>query len=279
MILFYLLICAAGILISVSILFHSRRVSHDRRIIEHTEVIDGKKNITAIDYHSLIVSNSPYLTVLRKIDNDLLMKMKIVGVILIFMLVTNWLSGSDFSLRALSLTTLILFVLVIVIPSLLLGPGIKRKAKEMMDVLPYFIELVAVCIQSGMTVESALKFVSERFWHLNPDLSALMGLLVKRAEIGGLEESLHELYNSMEMTELRMFCSTLQQSVHYGTSLYEHLMDLSLDIRDLQLLNTEEKIGSLSAKMSIPLIIFIMFPITVLIAAPGILRIVKNGLF
>ncbi|WP_375139772.1 hypothetical protein, partial [[Pantoea] beijingensis] len=93
MILFYLLICAAGILISVSILFHSRRVSHDRRIIEHTEVIDGKKNITAIDYHSLIVSNSPYLTVLRKIDNDLLMKMKIVGVILIFMLVTNWLSG------------------------------------------------------------------------------------------------------------------------------------------------------------------------------------------
>ena len=124
-----------------------------------------------------------------------------------------------------------------------------------------------------------MKYIGERFGHLDANLSNLILLVVKKAEVSGLEESLNELYRSIDLTEMRMFTATLQQSVHYGTSLYENLMELSKDIRELQLLVTEEKIGSLSAKMSVPLILFIMFPITILIAAPGILRILKNGFF
>ncbi|HDR1493492.1 TPA: type II secretion system F family protein, partial [Pasteurella multocida] len=48
------------------------------------------------------------------------------------------------------------------------------------------------------------------------------------------------------------------------------------DIREIQLLIIEEKLGTLSAKMSIPLILFIMFPIIILILAPGIMRVFPN---
>ncbi|MDN6450023.1 MAG: type II secretion system F family protein, partial [Enterobacterales bacterium] len=142
-----------------------------------------------------------------------------------------------------------------------------------------FVDLIAVCVQAGMTVESSVKFIAERSDDLDKNLADLMSHLVRRAEVSGLEEGLMDLYRSMDMTEMRMFCATLQQSVHYGTSLYENLMELSKDIRDMQLLSSEEKIGKLSAKMSVPLILFIMFPITILIAAPGILRIMQNAHF
>ncbi|MEC8483612.1 MAG: type II secretion system F family protein, partial [Pseudomonadota bacterium] len=51
--------------------------------------------------------------------------------------------------------------------------------------------------------------------------------------------------------------------------------NLSSEIRAVQMLSIEEKIGKLAAKMSVPLILFIMFPIVILIAAPGVMRMIN----
>ncbi|NOI26317.1 hypothetical protein F0243_24565 [Vibrio mediterranei] len=57
-----------------------------------------------------------------------------------------------------------------------------------------------------------------------------------------------------------------------GSSIYDILIDLAEDIRATSNLELEEKIGKLSAKMSIPLILLIMMPIVILIIAPGLMR-------
>ena len=87
---------------------------------------------------------------------------------------------------------------------------------------------------------------------------------------------MQDLAISLPTTEIRMFCTVLQQSLNFGSSIYPQLIQLSSDIRELQLLAIEEKLGTLSAKMSIPLIIFIMFPIIILILAPGVMRAFPN---
>ena len=43
-------------------------------------------------------------------------------------------------------------------------------------------------------------------------------------------------------------------------------------MRKSQVLSIEEKIGKLAAQMSVPLILFIMFPIVILILAPGMMQ-------
>jgi Flp pilus assembly protein TadB len=93
----------------------------------------------------------------------------------------------------------------------------------------------------------------------------------------GLEQALEELYQRVPSNEMRSFVMTLNQSLQYGTSIYGVLTTLSADIREVQLLQVEEKIGQLAAKMSIPLIVFIMVPIVILIAAPGIMRMLANA--
>lgn len=261
------------------LLIRQQKMLRERRIIERQQNSSDNKVLVRIDYVALIVKNNRLLTVLDGLDKRLDLKLRIFAGAVLFLLALKMVGVLPLSSRAMGMTSLLVMVAIIVLPVLFIKPLIHSKVKQMMDSLPYFIDLVAVCVQSGMTVESSLKYIGERFSHLDENLSSLILQVVKRAEVSGLEEALHELYRSMNMTEIRMFTSTLQQSVHYGTSLYENLMELSKDIRELQLLITEENIGKLSARMSVPLILFIMLPITVLIVAPGILRIMKNGLF
>ncbi|WP_186375085.1 type II secretion system F family protein, partial [Yersinia similis] len=101
--------------------------------------------------------------------------------------------------------------------------------------------------------------------------------LVKKIEVNGLEAGLTNLQKELPSREVSMLCVTLQQSLRYGSSIYEYLMELSSEMRELQLLKTEEIIGKLSAKMSIPLVLFFMFPVVIIIAAPGVMRVMSQG--
>ncbi|MFS7242158.1 type II secretion system F family protein [Serratia proteamaculans] len=274
----YSFIFIFGVYLIAVTLIQQQKVMRQKKIIEHTTDETGKKMMAKIDYRALIIHNDRWLRFLDNLDKKLEIKLRICFCMGLLMLALKLVGIFPVSMRALAMLLLLVFVLIIIVPGLLLKPAITTRIKRMLDALPYFIDLIAVCVQSGMTVESALKYIGERFDDMDCNLASLIKLVVKKAEVSGLEDSLAELYRSMDMTEMRMFCATLQQSVHYGTSLYENLMELSKDIRELQLLITEEKIGKLSAKMSVPLILFIMFPITVLIAAPGILRIMKHAM-
>ncbi|ANC42328.1 type II secretion system F family protein [Hafnia alvei] len=275
----YLTMLLLGILLVLLAIRQQQHWKKQRDIIEPKKEGKQQNQFSTIDYRALIISNSPWLTFLNELEKSLPLKARICGAIGGVLLVLTVIGVLSISMKALAMIMLFVFMIVLVLPAMMLNPAINTRIKLMMDALPYFVDLIAVCVQAGMTVESSVKFIAERSDDLDKNLADLMSHLVRRAEVSGLEEGLMDLYRSMDMTEMRMFCATLQQSVHYGTSLYENLMELSKDIRDMQLLSSEEKIGKLSAKMSVPLILFIMFPITILIAAPGILRIMQNAHF
>lgn len=275
----YLTMLLLGILLVLMAIRQQQHWKKQRDIIEPKKEGKQQNQFSTIDYRALLISNSPWLTFLNELEKSLPLKARICGAIGGVLLVLTVIGVLSISMKALAMIMLFVFMIVLVLPAMLLNPAINTRIKLMMDALPYFVDLIAVCVQAGMTVESSVKFIAERSDDLDKNLADLMSHLVRRAEVSGLEEGLMDLYRSMDMTEMRMFCATLQQSVHYGTSLYENLMELSKDIRDMQLLSSEEKIGKLSAKMSVPLILFIMFPITILIAAPGILRIMQNAHF
>ena len=166
-----------------------------------------------------------------------------------------------------------IFIGIIIVPGFLTGFVLKSKTKKIMNDLTSFIDLVAVNVQTGVSIEAALKQVATDFKKLNPDLSYVMLRVIRKSELTGMSQALQDLSISLPTTEIRMFCTVMQQSLNFGSSIYDQLIQLSSDIRELQLLTIEEKLGTLSAKMSVPLILFIMFPIIILILAPGVLRV------
>jgi len=163
-------------------------------------------------------------------------------------------------------------VMTIVVPDMYLNIRANNIRRKLSNQLPYLLDLMGMCVQTGMTVESAMTYLAQEMIGFDVDMALMLKRTNERAQIVGLDQAIKELYNRVPTPEFRSFVMTLSQSLKYGSSIYTVLTTLAMDIREVQMLNLEEKIGKLSAKMSIPLIIFIMFPIVILITAPGIMR-------
>ncbi|WP_067222480.1 type II secretion system F family protein [Marinomonas gallaica] len=167
-------------------------------------------------------------------------------------------------------------VVVLIIPDAYLSSKAKSLRVKISNKLPYMIDLLAVCVQTGMTIEASMSYLSKEMMSFDKDLGHMLNKTNDRIQIIGIEQALVELHTRVPTNEMRSFVMTLNQSLQYGTSIYTVLTTLSSEIREVQMLGLEEKIGQLSAKMSVPLILFVMFPIVILIAAPGIMR-MMNG--
>ena len=275
-IIFYLALIICGIAFLLIQVRERKQFHQVKRVIENEDIDLEVKRTPVAEYEVLIESNSQAINFFTQLDKNVNYKLMIVGGVGVLLFLLNLLGLFSMAMDVGAIILTLVLVAVIVLPALIRKYMINAKTRTMMNDIPYFIDLVAVCIQAGMTIESSLKYVADHFGDINPDLAKTLDRMVRRAEVKGLESALKELYYTLPTLEIKMFCTALQQSVYFGTSVYEQLMDLSKDIRDLQLLSTEEKVGNLSAKMSIPLILFVMFPIVILIAAPGLLRILSN---
>ncbi|EBS3610831.1 TPA: type II secretion system F family protein [Salmonella enterica] len=217
---------------------------------------------------SLLRSNKiVYLS--SKIDKNIALKLLIVTGAYLAFLVSAFLWHFSLSKEFLILTFIILLCLVILIPDRIKKSVVNSKIKKISEDMPFIIDTMAVCVQSGMTIENALKYIAENTQQINPEIAMLFDRIVKKTNINGVHDALNELTNDVPSAEVNMFCSALQQSVNYGTSLYNVLITLSQEMREMQLLKVEEKVSSLSAKMTLPMMFFIMFPLLVIVAGPG----------
>ena len=242
------------------------------RFSEVNEADAANKNKTKqqIELELLLINNNPLLKVLGIIDKNI--KLKLALMVLVFF-VYYLFFGRDTDGFSLVISCVLIFIGIIIVPGFLTSFVLKSKTKKIMNDLTSFIDLVAVNVQTGVSIEAALKQVATDFKKLNPDLSYVMLRVIRKSELTGMSQALQDLSISLPTTEIRVFCTVMQQSLNFGSSIYDQLIQLSSDIRELQLLTIEEKLGTLSAKMSVPLILFIMFPIIILILAPGVLRV------
>lgn len=170
----------------------------------------------------------------------------------------------------------IALIVLLIMPDMLLNLRKKAIIYKVSNQLPYMLDMMSVCIQTGMTMEAALGYLSVELKSFDKFLCYYIKKTSDTAKIKGLEKALNDLSEQVPTPEVRSFALTLIQNLQYGTSIANVLSDLAEDMRKSQVLSIEEKIGKLAAQMSVPLILFIMFPIVILILAPGMMQMTLN---
>ncbi len=206
------------------------------------------------------------------LDKNIMVKAIFIGGFSISLLILNEIGIINISASILCLIIILVMILTILLPDRLKKGAINAGIKRISNDLPFIIDMMAICIQSGMTVEKSLRYLADNTSNINKDIAGLLDRTMLKADVSGIAAALDLLYEEVPSVEIRMFCSTLQQSIKYGSSMYEQLLELSKEIREMQLLKAEEHISSLAAKMTIPMIAFIMLPILVMVAGPGMIR-------
>lgn len=197
-------------------------------------------------------------------------KLAVLAVLSVLVLMTDMTASNKL------VTVLVSLVAVIVVPDMLLQLRRKVLIGKTSAQLPYLLDMMSVCVQTGMTIEAALIYLGKELAEFDSDLCYQVKRTSDSAKIHGLEKALNDLSDRIPTPAVRSFVLTIIQNLQYGTSVAQVLSDLAEDMRKVQILTVEEKVGKLSAKMSIPLILFIMFPIVILILAPGIMQMSIN---
>lgn len=190
--------------------------------------------------------------------------------LLLIVLYTVYLLWLNLTPMSLALYGCVGILTIVVLPDLMLNLRKKIVIKRISKNLPYLLDMMAVCVQTGMTIEASFAYLAKELQGFDRNLCYQVKMTADSGKIKGIERALNDLSNRLPAPEVSSFVLTIIQNIQYGSSVANILADLAEDMRKMQLLNIEEKMGKLSAKMSIPLILLIMFPIVILILAPGV---------
>lgn len=162
--------------------------------------------------------------------------------------------------------------------SLYLKNAKQKRAKKLLRSFPEGLDLLLVCIESGLGLDAALGRVCMEMKESHPELS--QELERTRIELTVMSDRAQALQNLSDRTQIIPFKSlvaSLIQTEKFGTSLTETLRVLSEDQRVSRLLDAENRAARIPVLITIPLIFCIMPAFMIVILGPPIVRVVEQG--
>lgn len=159
------------------------------------------------------------------------------------------------------------------LPMMLVRRSIGRRNKAVSAGLPDALELLAVCVEAGLSLENGLQRVAAELKRSQPELGD--ELSITWAEINILPDRGQALVNFSErvnIASVRAVVTTLSQTLRYGTPLARSLRVVATEVRNDQLTAMEEKANRLPALMTIPVMVLIMPTVFLIIGGPPALK-------
>lgn len=142
---------------------------------------------------------------------------------------------------------------------------------------PDALDLLLVCVESGLALDAALARVCRELRHVHPEITNELNKT--RLELTMLNDREKALLNLGDRTDLVCFKSliaALLQSEKFGTSLVETLRVLSDDYRQTRMMMAEEVAGKLPTKISVVSIPLLLLALIILITGPAVLKIMSG---
>jgi tight adherence protein C len=162
-------------------------------------------------------------------------------------------------------------------PTLFLSNKVTKRREAILRAWPDALDLLLICVESGMSMDVALKRVSEEIGAQSPELAEELSLTV--AELSYLNDRRQALENLGARTGLysvRAVVASLVQSEKHGTSLGMSLRVLAQESRDTRMMAAEKKAAALPPKLTVPMILFFLPALFVVILALAIIKLMQE---
>jgi tight adherence protein C len=159
-------------------------------------------------------------------------------------------------------------------PNLYLKNKIQRRQVSIKRAFPDALDLLLICVESGMSIEAAFRKVSEEVGSQSVALAEEFTLTT--AELSYLPDRRQAYENLAQRTGLegvKAVCLALQQSERYGTPLATTLRVLAQENRDMRMSEAEKKAAGLPPKLTVPMILFFLPVLFVVILGPAAIRV------
>jgi tight adherence protein C len=178
-----------------------------------------------------------------------------------------------------SLTDVLLFTLFGVVigvmgPRLILVVLRRRFDAAIRSGTPDMIDLLVVCSEAGMGLESGLARVAQEMDESNPAVARVLYGLLDDLRILPNRRDAFEKLGSMS-DGLRRFGTMVSQSLQYGTPLSQALRSIAEELRRERITKLEERAHKLGAKLTIPMVLFMLPAMFVILGASPFLHLIR----
>jgi tight adherence protein C len=156
---------------------------------------------------------------------------------------------------------------------LLRRPYVKAVERGVADAL----DLLVVCSEAGMGLESGLHEVMLEMRHTNPAISATLSILLDELRVLPDRRQAFQNFGRRSGVEgVRRLATILGQTLQYGTPLGQALRSMANELRRERMTQLEAKAIRLPALLVFPLIAFIMPSLFIALMGPTMLRLLDT---
>lgn len=164
------------------------------------------------------------------------------------------------------------------LPIIYVGNAASKRKAGINRAWPDALDLLLICVESGMSIEAALRRVSDEIGLQSVDLAE--ELVLTTSELSFLPERKQAYENLFQRTGLdtvKNVTQALVQAERYGTPVGHALRVLAGESRDMRMNEAEKKAAALPPKLTVPMILFFLPVLFAVILGPAFITISAQG--
>lgn len=156
------------------------------------------------------------------------------------------------------------------IPNAVLYVRRQDRSREVANHLPDAVDLLEVCVSSGIGLDMAWMLVTQEIRRVSTVLANEMALTTLEINLGAPRlEALRHMAQRTGAGELSSLVAVLVQSDRFGTSIADALRTFASSMRDMRSSKAEEAAEKMAVKLLFPMILFIFPVVLIVVAGPA----------
>jgi tight adherence protein C len=164
-------------------------------------------------------------------------------------------------------------VLGFYLPNIFIENLAQKRQQSIRQAFPDALDMLLICVQSGMSVEAAFGKVAKEVTSQSLELGEELALTT--AELSFLSERRQAFENLGKRTGIpgvKSVATALIQAERYGTPVSQALRVMAKENRDIRMGDAEKKAAALPPKLTVPMIIFFLPVLFIVILGPAAIR-------
>jgi len=153
----------------------------------------------------------------------------------------------------------------------------RKRREEIRLFLPDAVDLLEICVTSGIGLDMAWNMVADEIYHVSPVLGNAMDLSNFEMHLGASRtQAMRNMATRTGAEQLASLAAILVQSERFGTSVAAALQEFAVWMRDERHMTAEEKAEKLPMKLLFPMALFIFPAIMVIAIGPAMIHISRT---
>jgi len=162
------------------------------------------------------------------------------------------------------------------IPNFVVMMQLSKRHEEIRRHLPEAIDLLEICVSSGIGLDMAWNMVADEILQVSPILANAMALTNFEIHLGvSRAEAMRHMAERTAVDELSSLAALITQTERFGTSIADTLRIFATSMREERSSTMEESAEKLAVKLIIPMVLFIFPAMLITAVGPALISLAK----